>query len=343
MLKEKERFIFNLCLINNVPCTDMSGNCKSLSCGVKESFPHLEKVRDFLESVTVHKMSRVFAVLMHNNHIADAEAVTAIIRRMVEIETSVNTFKVLALLHVTGIYLVVSLCCDRHVKASEIVKIHEGHLLAKLIIFDLVDVQRSFLFLLRFRHNWNYGYLAVYLGKHFRLFEQLRVFLLKLRRERAEIIIGQSRYHESTGDDVINLSVLSAERTIELQAVQLSFLVTDKCDRIVVRINRLDVSANSLLQRSQAAVDLLSIRLLHRLDNQYRDFTAVFFLKVFINIGHLLAPFIHEFSRCKIAPAEFFIVHLLKLVYYPEKKLLHLIVEIGERNAFHLGDQFRPV
>ena len=280
---------------------------------------------------------------MHDNHIADAEAVAAIIRRMIEIETSVNPFKVLSLLHVASVYLIISLCRYRHVKASEIIKIHEGHLLAKLIIFDLVDVQRFLLFLLSFRHNRNHGYLAVYLGKHLRLLELLRVLLLKLRRERAKIIIGQSRYHESTGDDVINFSVLISERTIELQAVQLSFLVTDKGNRIVVRINRFDASANSLLQRIQAAVDLLSIRFLHRLDNQYRDFTAVFFLKVFINIGHLLAPFIHEFSRCKIVPAEFFVVHLLKLAYYPKKKLLHLIIEIGKRNAFHLGNQFRPV
>ena len=70
---------------------------------------------------------------------------------------------------------------------------------------------------------------------------------------------------ETSRDNVINITICIAQRTVERQSVQLSGLVRNQCHRFLIGIHGLDISADERLHTLQIIPDLRFIRSLSRL------------------------------------------------------------------------------
>ena len=87
--------------------------------------------------------------------------------------------------------------------------------------------------------------------KHFRLPELLRKLLGKLVRQVGEITFAESDDKEISRDDVIDITVRIAQRTVERQTIQLSGLAADQRDGLFKGIHGLDISADESLHTLQ--------------------------------------------------------------------------------------------
>ena len=90
----------------------------------------------------------------------------------------------------------------------------------------------------------------------------------KLMRQVGEIIFSETGNEEIPRDDIIDIAVRIAQRTVERQSVQLSGLVRNQCHRFLVGIHGLDISADESLHTLQIITDLRFIRSLARLHHQ---------------------------------------------------------------------------
>ena len=70
---------------------------------------------------------------------------------------------------------------------------------------------------------------------------------------------------ETSRDNVINITICIAQRTVERQTIQLSGLAADQRDRLFKGIHGLDISADESLHTLQIITDLRFIRSLSRL------------------------------------------------------------------------------
>ena len=70
---------------------------------------------------------------------------------------------------------------------------------------------------------------------------------------------------ETSRDNVINITICIAQRTVERQTIQLSGLAADQRDRLFKGIHGLDISADYCLHTLQIIADLRFIRSLSRL------------------------------------------------------------------------------
>ena len=76
------------------------------------------------------------------------------------------------------------------------------------------------------RHRRCYDF-VIHTHKHFRLPELLRKLFGKLVRQVGEIILAESDDKEISRDNVINITICIAQRTVERQTIQLSRLAAD--------------------------------------------------------------------------------------------------------------------
>ena len=72
------------------------------------------------------------------------------------------------------------------------------------------------------RHN-----LIAQLDKLLRNFEEVRELLHLLYGQRAEAVIRQADYHECSGNNVVDVTVLITQSAVQGQTFQLAFLITD--------------------------------------------------------------------------------------------------------------------
>ena len=73
---------------------------------------------------------------------------------------------------------------------------------------------------------------------------------------------------ETSRDNVINITIRIAQRTVERQTVQLSGLAADQYDGLLEGIHGLDISADRRLHTLQIIPDLCFIWSLSRLHHQ---------------------------------------------------------------------------
>ena len=72
------------------------------------------------------------------------------------------------------------------------------------------------------RHN-----LIAQLDKLLRNFEEVRELLHLLYGQRTEAVIRQANYHECSGNNVVDVTVLISQSAVQGQTFQLAFLITD--------------------------------------------------------------------------------------------------------------------
>ena len=65
------------------------------------------------------------------------------------------------------------------------------------------------------------------LNKLLRHFEVVRELLHLLYGQRAEAVIRQANYHECSGNNVVDVTVLITQSAVQGQTFQLAFLITD--------------------------------------------------------------------------------------------------------------------
>ena len=106
---------------------------------------------------------------------------------------------------------------------------------------------------------------TIYTHEHFRLPKLLGKPLGKLVRQVCEIRFAESDDKEISRDDVVDIAIRIAQRTVERQTVQLSGLVRNQCHRFLIGIHGLDISADESLHTLQIIPDLRFIRRLSRL------------------------------------------------------------------------------
>ena len=87
-------------------------------------------------------------------------------------------------------------------------------------------------------------------------------------RKVCEIRFAESDDKEISRDDVVDIAIRIAQRTVERQTVQLSGLAADQRDGLFKGIHGLDISADRPLHTSQIITDLRFIRSLSRLHHQ---------------------------------------------------------------------------
>ena len=129
----------------------------------------------------------------------------------------------------------------------------------------------SFLLLLLLRDHGDCHNLIAQLYKLLRHFEVVRELLHLLYGQRAEAVIRQADYHECSGNNVVDVTVLITQSAVQGQTFQLTFLVADQGNRVFVGINCLDAASDLMLQGLQTGVNLLHIRLLSRLNDENGD------------------------------------------------------------------------
>ena len=98
--------------------------------------------------------------------------------------------------------------------------------------------------------------------------EMLFKLLHQLRGKRAEIIFGKSCYKKISGDNVINLSVLCFQRTIQFTANEFTLGIYDQSNFIIERIGCFDVTADRFLQIFKFTADLYHLRIHSRLNQK---------------------------------------------------------------------------
>ena len=85
----------------------------------------------------------------------------------------------------------------------------------------------GFLLLLFLRDHGNRDNLIAQLNKLLRHFEVVRELLHLLYGQRAEAVIRQANYHECSGNNVVDVTVLITQSAVQGQTFQLTFLVAD--------------------------------------------------------------------------------------------------------------------
>ena len=85
----------------------------------------------------------------------------------------------------------------------------------------------SFLLLLFLRDHGDRNNLIAQLNKLLRHFEVVRELLHLLYGQRAEAVIRQADYHECSGNNVVDITVLISQSAVQGQTFQLAFLVAD--------------------------------------------------------------------------------------------------------------------
>ena len=85
----------------------------------------------------------------------------------------------------------------------------------------------SFLLLLLLRDHRDCNNLIAQLSKLFRHFEEVRELLHLLYGQRTEAVIRQANYHECSGNNVVDVTVLITQSAVQGQTFQLAFLVAD--------------------------------------------------------------------------------------------------------------------
>ena len=85
----------------------------------------------------------------------------------------------------------------------------------------------SFLLLLLLRNHRDCNNLIAQLNKLFRHFEEVRELLHLLYGQRTEAVIRQANYHECSGNNVVDVTVLIPQSAVQGQTFQLAFLIAD--------------------------------------------------------------------------------------------------------------------
>ena len=85
----------------------------------------------------------------------------------------------------------------------------------------------ALLLLLFLRDHGNRYNLIAQLNKLLRHFEVVRELLHLLYGQRAEAVIRQADYHECSGNNVVDVTVLIPQSAVQGQTFQLAFLITD--------------------------------------------------------------------------------------------------------------------
>ena len=85
----------------------------------------------------------------------------------------------------------------------------------------------GFLLLLLLRDHGDRHNLIAQLDKLLRHFEVVRELLHLLYGQRAEAVIRQANYHECSGNNVVDVTVLITQSAVQGQTFQLAFLVAD--------------------------------------------------------------------------------------------------------------------
>ena len=85
----------------------------------------------------------------------------------------------------------------------------------------------DFLLLLFLRDHGDRYNLIAQLDKLLRHFEVVRELLHLLYGQRAEAVIRQADYHECSGNNVVDVTVLITQSAVQGQTFQLAFLVAD--------------------------------------------------------------------------------------------------------------------
>ena len=85
----------------------------------------------------------------------------------------------------------------------------------------------ALLLLLFLRDHGNRYNLIAQLDKLLRHFEEVREFLHLLYGQRTEAVIRQADYHECSGNNVVDVTVLITQSAVQWQTFQLAFLITD--------------------------------------------------------------------------------------------------------------------
>ena len=115
----------------------------------------------------------------------------------------------------------------------------------------------------------------VYLMPEFlRLVEQLFIFVDVFLQKVAEVIFRQPYNKECT--EIRNVPAItsvgvpyaSMRARLKLIPISFSFLITDKCNRIVPRVGHLNRAGHLFLKRFERAVDFNNFRILLGLDSQ---------------------------------------------------------------------------
>ena len=84
------------------------------------------------------------------------------------------------------------------------------------------------LLLLLFLRDHGYRYnLIAQLDKLLRHFEEVRELLHLLYGQRTEAVIRQADYHECSGNNVVDVTVLITQSAVQWQTFQFAFLITD--------------------------------------------------------------------------------------------------------------------
>ena len=125
------------------------------------------------------------------------------------------------------------------------------------------------------RHN-----AAPHAYKSLRLMKVFLKLLHQFRGQRTKIILAQSDNQEITGDNVINIAVIITQRTVQVFAYELTFIVHDQCNRLIERISCLNIATYGFLQILQLTADLHSLRIHERLYQQHIHGTCLFFLNL---------------------------------------------------------------
>lgn len=119
--------------------------------------------------------------------------------------------------------------------------------------------------------DWKRHNAAAHPHKHLRLVEQRFKFADLLLREGTEVILGQPGNQKRSGDNIIDFIVFIPEGPVQLQAVDLAFLIDNQAHRIFIGINDLDIAANCLLQVLQPCANLHHPRVLPRFHQKNSD------------------------------------------------------------------------
>ena len=104
--------------------------------------------------------------------------------------------------------------------------------------------------------------------KYFRLPKLLGKLFSEFVRQIGKITLVKSDNKEISRDDIIDITIRIAQRTVERQTIQLSGLAADQCDRLIKGIHGFQMSADRRLHTLQIITDLRFIRSLSRLHHQ---------------------------------------------------------------------------
>ena len=85
----------------------------------------------------------------------------------------------------------------------------------------------ALLLLLLLRDHGDRNNLIAQLNKLLRHFEVVRELLHLLYGQRTEAVIRQANYHECSGNNVVDVTVLITQSAVQGQTFQLTFLVAD--------------------------------------------------------------------------------------------------------------------